>query len=94
MSTRIWIGGGNNSAGNPQDWYAVPPTPFGTPQHGDTLYVGSGATINVTGNQLRGDQLNFVSTDTMRQHQRQGHHQHGVRHHLRRRHRGQPSREK
>ena len=43
MSTRIWIGGGNNSAGNPQDWYAVSPTPFGTPQHGDTY----GADIEV-----------------------------------------------
>jgi hypothetical protein len=62
--TRQWIGGGNNSAGNPHDWNTA-----SLPQPGDTLNVGvedfSGQrgphyTLNVTGNQLTGDQLNFL----------------------------------
>ena len=67
--TRQWVGGGNNSAGNPNDW-----NDHGTPQAGDGLGVGvqdnSGTggpryTINVAGNQLHGDALGFVPLDAV-----------------------------
>jgi hypothetical protein len=52
--TRTWVGGGNNSAGNANDW-----NDHGAPQAGDTLNMTNGAVINVTGNQLHGDPLTF-----------------------------------
>lgn len=61
MTSRTWIGGGNNSAANPNDW-----SPNGGPQPGDTLTVpfttpGATETINVSGNQLAGDPLTINS---------------------------------
>jgi hypothetical protein len=67
--TRQWVGGGNNSAGNANDWNT-----HSVPQAGDTLNVGvldnSGTggphyTINVAGNQLHGDTLNFLPLDAV-----------------------------
>ena len=52
MATLTWIGGGNNSAGNPKDWSGDT-----TPKPSDTLILSNGSTINVTGNQLQGDTL-------------------------------------
>jgi hypothetical protein len=49
--SRTWVGGGNNSAGNPNDW-----NDHGVPKPGDTLNMASG-TIHLTGNQLQGDPL-------------------------------------
>ena len=60
--TRTWLGGGNNSASNPNDW-----GPAGAPQLGDTLVVSTAAVpglvhpspansiMNVSGNALAGD---------------------------------------
>jgi hypothetical protein len=45
MTTRTWIGGGNNRADNPNDW-----APNGVPQPGDMLRAGvdgSGTVMNV-----------------------------------------------
>jgi hypothetical protein len=50
--TRTWVGGGNNSAGNPNDW-----NDHGVPQPSDTLLMSAG-TMNLTGFQLQGDTLN------------------------------------
>jgi hypothetical protein len=50
--TRTWVGGGNNSAGNPNDW-----NDHGVPQIGDAITMTHG-TMNITGGQLRGD---FIS---------------------------------
>jgi hypothetical protein len=58
MATLTWIGGGNNSAGNPKDWSGDT-----TPKPGDTLNLINNATINVTGNQLHGDALVFTFLD-------------------------------
>lgn len=55
MTTRTWIGGGNNQATNPSDW-----SPSGAPQPGDTLSIASG-TMNIFGNALAGDNLTVVS---------------------------------
>ena len=52
IPTRLWIGGGDNAAGNPANW-----SPAGVPQPGDALQIGNGATLNVTGNDLAGDTL-------------------------------------
>lgn len=54
MTTRTWIGGGNNSASNAALW-----APHGAPKAGDTLDMQSG-TMNVTGNALAGDTLSFL----------------------------------
>jgi hypothetical protein len=54
---RTWIGGGNNHANNLADW-----SPHGVPQPGDTLTMGNGTTMNLTGNQLAGDALNVDNT--------------------------------
>jgi hypothetical protein len=51
MTTRTWIGGGNNKASNPKDW-----SPAGVPQPGDSLSMGSG-TMNLSGTALAGDTL-------------------------------------
>jgi hypothetical protein len=54
--SNTWIGGGNNSAGNPNDWSGhIAPRP------GDTLTMKSGV-MNLTGNQLKGNTL-FVAQD-------------------------------
>ena len=67
MSTFVtWIGGGNNSASNPDDW-----TPTGAPQPGEYLSIEPGEpvnnnggevgrTINISGNALAGDTLTVV----------------------------------
>jgi hypothetical protein len=60
MTTRTWIGGGNNKASNPRDW-----SPTGTPQPGDTLTMTPNATINIRGNDLAGDTLNLTDNDTV-----------------------------
>lgn len=54
MTTRTWIGGGNNQASNAALW-----SPHGAPKPGDTLYT-HGGTMNVTGNALAGDSLFFL----------------------------------
>jgi hypothetical protein len=66
MTTRIWIGGGNNKASNPKDW-----SPTGVPRLGDNLFIAgsTGAmppngTINVVGNDLAGDTLTAGSIPT------------------------------
>lgn len=51
-----WVGGGNNSASNPNDW-----TPGFTPIAGDKLSISSG-TINIYGNVLAGDTLSTTSS--------------------------------
>ena len=53
MTTRTWVGGGNDQASNPADW-----SPAGAPQPGDALVMDSG-TINVAGNALAGDRLSL-----------------------------------
>ena len=53
MTTRTWVGGGNNKASNPTDW-----SPAGAPQPGDVLDMNAGV-INVKGNALAGDSLNL-----------------------------------
>jgi hypothetical protein len=55
MTTRTWIGGGNNRASNPLDW-----SPTGAPQPGDSLEAegqGGALTINVRHNDLAGDEF-------------------------------------
>jgi hypothetical protein len=54
MVTRVWIGGGSNSANNPADW-----SPTGVPQPGDSLSMSAG-TIDVTGGSLAGDSLALI----------------------------------
>jgi len=54
MVTRVWIGGGSDSANNPADW-----SPTGAPQPGDSLSMSAG-TINVTAGSLAGDSLSLV----------------------------------
>jgi hypothetical protein len=51
MTTRTWIGGGNNEASNPRDW-----SPAGAPQPGDSLSLDTG-TLGISGNALAGDTL-------------------------------------
>lgn len=63
MVTRIWTGGGNNEASNPNDW-----SPNGTPQPGDFLlmsYPLPATTMNVMGNALNGDVLETVGNNTV-----------------------------
>ncbi len=57
IPTRLWVGGSDNAAANPANW-----SPAGVPQPGDTLQIGNGATINVTGNDLAGDTLNVINS--------------------------------
>ena len=61
MTSRTWIGGGNNKASNPHDW-----SPTGVPQVGDTLSIDGASeqppppfTMNVRGNDLAGDTLSI-----------------------------------
>jgi hypothetical protein len=56
---RTWVGGGSNSAGNPNDW-----NDHGAPQAGDSLTMSSG-TMNVTGLQLQGDSVSVPLGDTV-----------------------------
>jgi hypothetical protein len=56
MTTRTWIGGGNNRANNPKDW-----SPNGLPAAGDLLVATSG-TMNVQGNELGGPGTLGLST--------------------------------
>jgi hypothetical protein len=56
MTTRTWIGGGNNQASNAKDW-----SPNGAPQSSETLLVSNG-TINVNGNDLAGDPVRSLRT--------------------------------
>ena len=54
-----WIGGGNNSAANANDWsHHIAPRP------GDTLTM-TGGVMNLTGNQLQGDALNVAMGATV-----------------------------
>jgi hypothetical protein len=57
--TRQWVGGGNNSAGNPNDW-----NDHGVPQVGDSLTMSSG-TMNVTGHQLMGVTIRAPTSATV-----------------------------
>lgn len=52
---RVWVGGGNNNARNPNDW-----SPAGVPSRGDALSMTSG-TMNIRGNALAGDTLTLPS---------------------------------
>jgi hypothetical protein len=52
MTTRNWLGGGNNSASDPQNW-----SPSGAPEAGDTLNLNASANMNIAGDALRGDTL-------------------------------------
>ena len=56
---RQWVGGGNNSAGNPNDW-----NDHGVPRVGDSLTMSSG-TMNVTGHQLMGDTIRAPTSATV-----------------------------
>lgn len=56
---RTWLGGANNAASNLDNW-----SPTGTPQPGDTLEASGAATINVSGNDLAGDNLNIYGSPT------------------------------
>lgn len=51
MTSRTWIGGGNNNASGANHW-----SPDGMPQPGDTLEMLTG-TMNIRGNDLAGDAL-------------------------------------
>lgn len=51
MTSRTWIGGGNNSAHNPNDW-----SPNGVPQPGDALNLQTGV-MNARGDDLAGNTL-------------------------------------
>ncbi len=63
MSTsRIWIGGADNNAGNPQNW-----SPTGAPQPGDTLVLLDNGpfhafTLHIRGNDLAGNTLTIGQT--------------------------------
>ena len=56
---RTWLGGADNAASNLNNW-----SPTGTPQPGDTLEASSAATINVSGDDLAGDNLNIYGSAT------------------------------
>ena len=51
MATLTWVGGGNDSADNPQDW-----SPAQAPAPGDTLTMPDG-TMNISDNDLKGNTL-------------------------------------
>jgi hypothetical protein len=54
---RMWIGGGNDNASNPNDW-----SPAGPLQPGETLIDRiPGSTINISDNVLRGDTLSIMT---------------------------------
>lgn len=57
---RTWIGGGNNKAGNANDW-----SPTGRPHPGDTLSMNPGTTINNKDHDLAGNPLTYRSDDTI-----------------------------
>ena len=61
MTTRTWLGGGDNSASNPNDW-----SPAGAPEPGDTLQISNPgpATMNVQDNALAGDPLLIAADGT------------------------------
>lgn len=52
MATRTWLGGSGNRANSPADW-----SPKGAPTAGDALSAPDDATMNVRGNDLKGDML-------------------------------------
>ena len=55
MTTKIWVGGGNNNASNGKDW-----SPTGAPKAGDVLDTQTGTwTMNIRGNELAGNTLNI-----------------------------------
>ena len=55
LTDLTWVGGPDDAASDPNDW-----SPTVAPASGDTLNMSSG-TINITGNDLAGDPLTFVS---------------------------------
>jgi hypothetical protein len=60
MTTRTWIGGGDNQASNPNDWIDSNGL-SGAPQPGDTLTDQlSDSTMNITDNALAGNGLSIV----------------------------------
>jgi len=59
MSSRAWVGGVNSQADDPNNW-----SPTGVPQRGDSLTWGNGGTMDITGNDLRGDTLTIGGTPT------------------------------
>lgn len=65
MTYRTWVGGGDNSARNPNDW-----SPTGSPQPGDMLHVsGTAPVMYVRGEELAGDTL-YAANVTMYMSQR------------------------
>ena len=58
MTSRTWVGGGNDNASNPNNW-----SPGGVPVPGDTLSMLSG-TMNVRDNNLAGDTLGIGAAQT------------------------------
>jgi hypothetical protein len=62
MTDKIWVGGGNNNARNPNDW-----SPTGVPQPGDTLSMPNGGTMNVSDNDLAGNAVHVGAPLTLGQ---------------------------
>jgi len=58
MTSRTWVGGGNNNASNPNNW-----SPSGVPVPGDALSMLSG-TMNVRDNNLAGNTLGVGAGQT------------------------------
>lgn len=58
MTNRAWIGGGNNSVSNANDW-----SPFGAPLAGDRLDMQIGA-MNIRGDELAGNTLVIGGSST------------------------------
>jgi hypothetical protein len=63
MTDRTWVGGGNNNARNPNDWF-----PAGVPQPGDALSMPNGGTMNVRGGALAGNPV-FVGASPVTEQQ-------------------------
>jgi len=57
MTSRVWLGGGNNRASNPNDW-----SPNGKPQPGDTLTMNNG-TMDISGLDLASPMIGGLLVD-------------------------------
>ena len=60
MVNRVWLGGGNNQASNPNDW-----SPTGAPQSGDNLWMPQGV-MKISGLDLSADSLDLLGDDTVK----------------------------
>lgn len=60
ITTRVWLGGGDNAASDPNNW-----SPLGVPQPGDALRISNAAMIDVAGNDLAGDTLTVNTTNSV-----------------------------